>query len=168
MAERFLCVLAHLDAAGQAEVSRVCDALRQAGFIGRQTPGLYHHITLGTFAPGEEARLTNLLDTVARDTAPVEIHYSHLGLFGTQVLFLAPDLTPALSALQAPFDRDFAGSYDWTPHTTLLIDDQPAICAALPAAAQAFTPFTAHLDALSLYEFYPTRFIALKKLRTDA
>ena len=49
MAEKFLTLMAELDDDTQTRMSEWYDVLKNAGFIGTQTPGLPYHISLATF-----------------------------------------------------------------------------------------------------------------------
>jgi hypothetical protein len=51
-------------------------------------------------------------------------------------------------------------SLEWTAHTTILIDEAQNIQRALPLVVQSFKPLKARVESVSLYEFFPTRFIA--------
>ena len=84
---------------------------------------------------------------------------------GGKVLFAAPDMSPALTALQRACagDRPLNG-YPWLPHTTMLIDEPAQIAAALPTLMAKFTPLLARIDRLHLCAFWPTREILTVKL----
>lgn len=46
----------------------------------------------------------------------------------------------------------------------MLIDDHKTILEALPFVVDNFKRFTGKIESISLYEFWPTRFISEKKL----
>ena len=101
MAEQFLTLMADYCAEDQARISVWYDALQQAGFVGTQTPGLNHHISLATFPLDMEEEATALTKRIAAEFAPVEAAVRHVGVMpGGKVLFAAPDMSPALTALQ--------------------------------------------------------------------
>ena len=159
MAETFLTLMADYDTASQFRMDAWTGAIRRAGFTGTQTPGLEHHISLATFALEEEARAVALTRRIAAEFAPVEVSVSHVGLFaGARVLFAAPEVNPALSALQRACggERPLNG-HPWSPHTTMLIDTPENIVAALPALMEKFEPFRGRLTHLHLCAFWPTR-----------
>ena len=60
--------------------------------------------------------------------------------------------------------RDSRDAFDWSPHTTLLIDRPEVICDALPVVLDTFTPFHGTVTMLHLYEFWPTRHILSVRL----
>jgi 2'-5' RNA ligase len=162
MSDRFLCVMASYDEQTEQVLSGIQQKLTAQGFQGEQTKGLPQHITLATFPLAEEAAVAALVQAVAAETPEFALTFNHIGIFsGGRVLFLAPDPNRELLALKERFDP----SYNWTPHTTMLIDAPKTVCAALPVVAGCFAAFTGRVTALHLYEFWPTRWIASHALR---
>lgn len=53
----------------------------------------------------------------------------------------------------------------WTAHTTMLIDNHKNILKALPYVAKNFNSFIGKIESISLYEFWPTRFILEENLQ---
>ena len=158
MAEQFLTLMADYCAEDQARISVWYDALQQAGFTGTQTPGLNHHISLATFPLDQEAEAIALIRQVAAEYGPVQVDIRHMGVMpGGKVLFAAPDMSPALVALQSACDNGLLNGYPWLPHTTMLIDTPETIGAALPVLMQHFVPLRARIDHLHLCAFWPTR-----------
>lgn len=85
-----------------------------------------------------------------------DITFSHIGIFaGSKVLFVAPDPNNSLFALK----ENFGSSFNWTPHTTMLIDEPNIIFDALPIVAENFSAFQGELQNIHIYEFWPTRHI---------
>lgn len=165
MAESFLTLMADYCEEDQQRVSVWYDALQQAGFTGMQTPGLPMHISLATFALDEEEAAVALTRNIAARFAPVEVAIRHVGIFpGGKVLFAAPDMSPALVALQQACERPVVNGYPWTPHTTMLIDEPEEIGKAVPVLMQKFTPIRARIDRLHLCAFWPTREIVRVEL----
>ena len=158
MAETFLTLMADYCEADQQRMSVWYDALQGAGFTGTQTPGLNHHISLATFPLEQEADAVALTKAVAARFAPVDVAIRHVGVFpGGKVLFAAPDMSPALTALQQACSNGPVNGYPWIPHTTMLIDEPERIGAALPTLMQHFTPILAKITHLHLCAFWPTR-----------
>ena len=160
MAESFLTLMADYDMATQFRMDGWYNALQHAGFTGTQTPGLNHHISLATFPVEQEAEAVALMQRVAAEFAPVDLYVSHMGLFaGGRVLFAAPDMNPALSALQKACaeERPLIHGYPFTPHTTLLMDTPESVCRAVPVLAEKFEPCMAQITHLHLCAFWPTR-----------
>ena len=158
MAESFLTLMADYEMTAQFRMDGWRNALQRAGFTGTQTPELNHHISLATFAVEAEAEAIALARHIAAEFAPVEVHVSHMGLFaGGRVLFAAPEVNPALTALQQACGGGMVGKHPWTPHTTMLIDTPANVCRAVPVLVEQFEPFRARLDRLHLCAFWPTR-----------
>lgn len=70
-------------------------------------------------------------------------------------MFVAPDPNYELIELK----ERFGDSYNWTPHTTMLIDNPDTIYKALPLVMNEFSAFDGKVTSLHLYEFFPTRHI---------
>ena len=100
--------------------------------------------------------MTELLQKLSEEVSSFDISFNHVGIFaGGYVLFIAPDHNAALLKLK----ENFGDSFDWTAHTTMLIDQPETVCAALPILMKDFTAFRGRVNALHLYEFFPTRHI---------
>ena len=133
--------------------------VQRAGFTGTQTPGLNHHISLATFPVEAEAEASALTKQIAAAFAPVPVDVRHVGVMpGGRCLFAAPDMSPALTALQQACagERPLNG-YPFLPHTTMLIDTPETIAAALPTLMSRFEPFRGTITHLHLCAFWPTR-----------
>lgn len=163
MKDKFLCVLAQYDINTEKKLNEILEFLREAGFTGRQTQNLPNHITLGTFEPAMENELKNKIKELAGCTKKIKTSFNNIGLFGMEVLFIAPSVTHELLDLQNKFNNNI---YDasWAAHTTMLIDNPDVILRALPVAAEKFTPFSGYIESISLYEFWPVRFIIEERL----
>ena len=70
-------------------------------------------------------------------------------------MFIAPDTNYNLLQLK----ENFGDSFDWTPHTTMLIDDIDHIMSAIPIVLKNFKSFQGQVQSIHLYEFWPTRHI---------
>lgn len=91
MAERFLTLMADLDDVSQKRLSEWNDALKKAGFVGTQTPGLPYHISMAAFPLEREGEIDGLMKEVAGKFPPIAVHFSHIGIFaGGKVLFARP------------------------------------------------------------------------------
>lgn len=157
--EKFLCVMAQYDEKTQQKLNELHHLLASNGFTGEQTPNLPNHITLGSFDPSEEEAVAEKVKLVSLQFHRFDIKLSHIGLFGLDVLFIAPSVSQELLDLQRNFNQSFADKYGWAAHTTMLIDDHATILRALPIVADNFKSFTGRIESISLYEFWPTRFI---------
>lgn len=134
------------------------------GFVGKQTPNLPNHITLGSYDISQEVWIKEKVEMVSEKFHKFDIKLCNIGLFGLDVLFIAPSVNHELLDLQQYFNHDFADGLGWTAHTTMLIDDHKTILEALPFVADNFKSFTGKIESIGLYEFWPTRFILEKKL----
>lgn len=161
MERKFLCVMAGYDNNTERYLAALQGELYENGFIGSHTKDLPQHITLGTYAVGEEAEVIDLVTRVSQENKAFDITFNHIGIFsGSKVLFVAPDPNRSLFDLK----ERFGDSYNWTPHTTMLIDEPRCIFDALPLLAESFKPFKGSIQNIHLYEFWPTRHILSKVL----
>ncbi len=158
--DKFLCVLGIFDEATQRTLGEYQRAVLDLGFTGRQTMDIPFHVTLGTFGLERRQELEEKL--LALKTKPVEAFFNHMGLFeGQQVLFLSPDVTPELLALKEAFSEEKG----WTAHTTMLIDSRENALRAMEILGERFRRFTGRIERVELYEFFPSKKLAEKKLR---
>ncbi len=156
MSDKALYILAGYDDRTDAHLADIQNKLYEKGFTGTHTKGIPQHITLGSFSTEKEDELILFLNNISREIPPFEITFNHVGIFGgAKVLFIAPDCNEALLKTK----ELFGSSYNWTPHTTMLIDEPDTIYKALPIVMENFSAFSGQVTALHLYEFFPTRHI---------
>lgn len=164
MKDKFLCVMAQYDKETELKLKEIQKLLWDNGFVGKQTPNLPNHITLGSFDISQEQLLKEKFKMASQQFCGFDIKLNNIGLFGLDVLFIAPSVNHELLNLQQYFNNDYADGFGWTAHTTMLIDDNEIIQKALPYVANKFRSFTGKIESISLYEFWPTRFILEEKL----
>lgn len=164
MKGKFLCVMAQYDEETEQKLKKIQKILLDNGFKGKQTPNLPNHITLGTFEISEEEILKEKIKRVSNNFQSFDIKLNNIGLFGLDVLFIAPLVSHELLSLQQYFSSKYADDLDWTAHTTMLIESSDVIQRALPLLAENFKGFRGRIESISLYEFWPTRFIIEEKL----
>ena len=159
--EKRIYLLAQFDQAAEQRLAGVYGELVRAGFLGKQTPGVPYHFTLGSFEVESEPEVLERAREVCRGTSAFDINLSHIGLFGLKVLFIAPSMNGELLGLHnalAPGEPAI-GVHNWVAHATLLIDEPDVIQAAIPIASRCFSPFAARVESVGIYEFFPARFI---------
>jgi 2'-5' RNA ligase len=164
MKDKFLCVMAQYDKETELKLKEIQKLLSDNGFMGKQTPNLPNHITIGSFDISQEELVKEKVKMVSKQFHSFDIKLNSIGLFGLDVLFIAPSVNHELLNLQQYFNNDYADGFGWTAHTTMLIDDHETIQKALPYLANNFKSFTGKIESISLYEFWPTRFILKEKL----
>ncbi|WML45058.1 hypothetical protein [Neobacillus sp. PS3-40] len=164
MKNKFLCVMAQYDKITELKLKKIQKVLSDNGFVGKQTPNLPNHITLGSFEITQEEVIKEQVRNVSKQFHSFDIKLNNIGLFGLDVLFIAPSVNHELLNLQHYFNNDYADGLGWAAHTTMLIDNQKTILKALPCVAENFKSFTGTIESISLYEFWPTRFIIEEKL----
>lgn len=162
MADKALYVLAGFDSDTEKRLLSLQNALFDAGFTnGRQTRGLFPHVTLGCFPVEEEESLKRRLRTAAGQREDFALSFSHVGIFpGGEVPFVAPDVNAELLELR----RSFEDAGVWTAHVTMLIENAPVIARAVPRLLDRFGGFSGRVNRICLYEFQPSRHILTLKL----
>jgi len=123
---------------------------------------------LGKYVADQEAQLAAKLTEVCGKTPCFDIRLSHIGLFGLNVMFVAPNMNFELLKLRQGFFADCGFGDDfWAAHATILMDKPQVILQALPVLAENFKPFTAKIESVGLYEFFPARLVAQCDLLRD-
>ena len=157
MADKRLYVLAGFDAPTEDRLQAWQNRLYEEGFIGTQTKNIPQHITLGSFPVEMEQELCEQLDRLAKETAAFPVTFNHVGIFGGgKVLFIAPDISHEMLQLK----ECFGSAYNWTAHSTMLIDEPEVILRAAESTLGRFAAFEGNVTQLHLYEFFPARHIA--------
>lgn len=168
MDEKRVYLLAELDEEANRRLADIYQQLAQTGMTGTQTPAIPYHFTMASFDLDQEDRVLDLAQAVCRQTRAFDMCLSHIGLFGLRVLFIAPAMNHELLALHDALDPDApaAGAHQWVAHATVLIDEPECIQAAIPFVAQSFQPFTARIERITAYEFFPSRFLGTYELQS--
>lgn len=164
MKETFLCVMAQYDSETEMKLADLQRKMADAGYIGRQSKHLKHHITLGIFDISQEARIMDRIDEITRDFTPFEIRLGSLGLFRTDVLFISPVANPALHRMHDALHQGIDEDVNWVPHSTMFIEETSQVLQAVEFLARNFQPFSAKVESIGFYQFQPTRFILEKPL----
>ncbi len=166
MSERFLCAIATFDKTSEQRIQRMQERLTAAGFVGNQTQGIPHHITLQYYPPEHEAEVEAMVAEVVSATKRFALAFNSFGLFALNVLFLAPDVNYALLDLHNGLSTgSLPSERGWTPHATILIDEPKTVLKALPLIGDDFAPFIVTIEGVQLYEFFPARLIGSYMLR---
>ncbi|MCL2835039.1 MAG: hypothetical protein FWD78_17865 [Treponema sp.] len=158
--DKKLFLLAELDDNSQSLLRNIEKSILQKGIIGTQTKNIPYHITLSEYSMEKEGAILELLKKVKDEFKVFDISYSSLGLFGLRVLFANPDMNVELIRLYDFVKGNSLHKDDpLSAHTTLLIDEPENIIKVLPDVAKSFTKISGKITAISLYEFFPERFI---------
>lgn len=166
MAEKILVLMADWDDETQRILSGWYDDLTRAGFEGKQTLGIPHHISMSTYSLDKEAEAVELMHKIAGEFKPFEVHLSHMGMFmGGSILFAGPERNIELDRLHDACDLGVVQEHPWTPHTTIFINEPEVVHEALPVVVKSFRPLVGKITKLHLCAFWPTREIATVELR---
>ena len=167
MEEKILVLMADWDDETQKVLSGWYDDLTAAGFEGKQTLGLPHHISLSAYPLEMEDEALERMKKVAAEFEPFEVHLSHIGLFmGGRILFAGPERNPELDRLHDACDLGVVQELPWTPHTTIFINEPDVVHEAMPVVVNSFRPLVGKITKLHLCAFWPTREIATIELKT--
>jgi 2'-5' RNA ligase len=166
--DKQLYLLAELDDDSQAQLREFDKVISENGIIGKQTKDIPYHITLCPFSVEMEDYLKSLLDELSHKYKKIDVKCGSLGLFGLNVLFMNPDMNSDLIELynyvkEKSFDKD----NDLSAHITILMDEPENIMKILPKIAERYKGITGKISHISLYEFFPKRFIKRIKLQRD-
>ncbi|MEA5038363.1 MAG: 2'-5' RNA ligase family protein [Clostridiaceae bacterium] len=166
MEEKRIYLIAQFDGSTNQKLADMYDRLVHAGLTGEQTPDLPYHFTLGSFALEDNDQVLDGVQTVCQKTKAFDISLNHIGLFGLRVLFIAPSVNTELLTLYNHLvpDAPISGDHNWVAHATILIDNPDNIHTAIPIVAQSFSPFSAKIESIGVFEFFPKKFIAEYKL----
>ena len=66
MKDKFVCVMAQYDMETEQKLKEIQNLLAYNGFIGKQTPNLPNHITLGSFDISQEALIKEKVKKVSK------------------------------------------------------------------------------------------------------
>lgn len=168
MDEQRLYLMARFDNETESSLKQLYDLLVQHGLGGRQTPAVPYHITLGSFAIDDTSVVLKRAKRVCGEKSAFDIHLNHVGLFGLNVLFIAPSVNNELLDLHNALiaEEPTTGIHNWVAHTTLLIDEPESIHRAVRIVAQSFRPIVARVHTVILYEFFPSKYIGSFRLQT--
>lgn len=165
MENKTLYILAEFDENTQNILSGYYKILENNAFVGTQTKNIPYHFTLGCMSLENEGILTQAIDKFCSKNKTIDIRLDHIGLFGMNVLFIEPNVNFELLSLQNYFfNNDGKGYHSWSPHASVLIDNPVNVLKALPILSENFKPIHAKIEKVSLYEFFPTRFIKSSNL----
>ncbi len=149
-------------------VRRIWRRLAKAGIRYMTDSRADPHVTLGVWDDLAVVRSVDVVSDLARTTAPVPVTFTGVRTFGAGVIFLAPEASRRLTALQARVWADVdplaVGAWPnyaagaWVPHCTLAMElGAVDVEAALAIANTIALPLDGHADRLSIVEFRPLR-----------
>jgi len=158
--DKKLYLLAELDDNTQKIVRKFYGKILEENIIGTQTKDIPYHISLCSYSIENEKNIITLLNKIKGKFNVIEILFGGFGLFGLNVLFFNPAMNKNLIEL---YDFCKSNSYNkdnaFTAHMTLLIDEPDKIIKILPKISNEYKAFTGKIVSISLYEFFPKRFI---------
>jgi len=158
--DKKLYLLAELDETSQLEIKEIDKIIIENGFIGKQTKDIPYHITLCSFPIEMENFLKDLLENLSKKSKKININFTSLGLFGLKVLFMNPNMNIELIEMYNYLkENSFEKDYDLSAHTTLIIDEPENIIKILPKIVDKYKGLNGEIKYISLYEFFPIRFI---------
>jgi len=158
--EKNLYLIAELDNNTQNIIKDYYKIILENDIIGSQTKDIPYHITLCSYSLENENDIINLLDKINGKYNEIELQFSGFGLFGLNVLYFNPAMNKKLLELYDYFkDNSYNKNQDFSAHATLLIDEPNNIIKILPKITKEFKAFSGKIVNISLYEFFPKRFI---------
>jgi len=167
VADKALYILAGYDDRTERILAGMQNKLYEQGFSGVQTKDIPMHFTLGSYGTDQEEELKERLTGIAETVEAFSVSFNHIGLFRlpqNDVLFIAPEVSREMLGLKDRF-MDNKDAFNWSPHTTLLIDKADVVQKAIPVVLDGFAAIEGKVEALHLYEFWPTRHILSVRLK---
>lgn len=164
MDNKFLYVMAHFDENTERKLKELQNSIISKGIKGRQNSDFPSHITLGTYKTDQELDVKSKVVDISKKLNKIPVSFDSIGIFAMNVLFIAPTASYDILDLHKEFDSNCSTSFNWVAHVTILHDEPDNIQKALSIIGDKFTPFSGYIESISLYEFYPNRFIFEGKL----
>lgn len=153
-------VVAHFDQALTERLQALEDKIRPHQDSRTQTTGIPWHLTVATLDGTVSQEAVSRLRLLAEKTKPIRLTFSHIGLFGFDVLFVAPTMSQALFDLRLGVYRILPLSDpDWVAHVTLLYRRPEATTQAIREISPSL-PITGWIRSLTLYQYPPSKVIA--------
>jgi 2'-5' RNA ligase len=160
--DKKLYLLAELDDDTQMKIKEFEKILIENNLIGKQTKDIPYHITLCSYSLDQEDYLKCLMEKITEEKIfnRIKITFSSFGLFGLNVLFLSPSMNKKLIELYDYVKiNSFNENDDLAAHTTLLLDEPENLLKILPKVVENYKAINGEIKDISLYEFFPKRFI---------
>ncbi|HEU5194118.1 MAG TPA: 2'-5' RNA ligase family protein [Methylomirabilota bacterium] len=157
-----------LDARSAASVRTLWRRLAEAGMRFMADSGADPHVSLVIWDGLDVDRASTDIVSLAAETAPLPVSFTHVSAFGAEVVYLALAPSKRLVELQARVDARLAplgrarwphyAPAAWVPHCTLAMElGSVSAVAALALASELTLPLVAHLDCVAIVEFRPVR-----------
>ena len=164
--DKKLYIIAELDDDTQKIIKNYEKIIQENGFVGKQTKDIPYYITLGCYSLDFENYLKNLLDNIEKSFNEISITYSGFGLFGLNVLFLNPCMNMRIIELyNFVKENNLYADNDLAAHTTLFMDEPENILKILPKFVEKSNKINGIIKYISLYEFFPKRFVKKIELK---
>lgn len=135
-------------------------------YVGTQTMDIPFHISIGSFPIESRDVLTQNIEKVCGEIVPFEVFFDGVNTFGNDVLFLQPQDNPQIDALRSVFDGNFADGFEFHPHTTIFCGAESDVIKAKSILESNFCKFSGFVTEIHLGEFFPTKILLQRKLKT--
>ncbi|MCQ2519370.1 MAG: hypothetical protein MJ107_02440 [Lachnospiraceae bacterium] len=163
--DKFLCLMAELDEDVQKGVKACEEILDAKGFLDKKTRDIPCHFTINSFPVEEEENLKLVLNEIKDKFKQTEVSFSGIGLFGLRVVYLNPTMNQELLDLYNLTKEKALNKFDgYSAHATLFIGEDEETLSVIKELSTMQLPAKGVVKDISLYEFFPTRFIARVEL----
>ncbi|QOR34307.1 2'-5' RNA ligase family protein [Clostridium sp. 'deep sea'] len=137
------------------------------------------HITLAIYENIDLEPLKEWFIECSQNEKVLPIYFNHLGLFGLNVLFLAPKANEKLLNLHKKVHEKFDNKYgelgyhyslhsgEYVPHASLVVSEKDKVLKAVEVISENFTAFNAEIVELCLCTFYPMKVIETISLKRN-
>jgi 2'-5' RNA ligase len=166
--DKKLYLLAELDNDTQIKLKEFEKIIIENDLVGKQTKDIPYHITLCSYSLDQENYLKELVEEIGNNKIfrEINITFGSFGLFGLNVLFFNPNMNKKLIELYNYVKEiSLNKNEDLAAHMTLLIDEPKNILKILPKVVENYKGIAGKIKYVSLYEFFPVRFIKRIELK---
>jgi 2'-5' RNA ligase len=174
MESKFYCVMGLFDSKTNRVFKNLKESLKEKGYQGDNLPP---HLTIGAYVGLNEKKLLLWADEFSKRFETMDINFNHIGVFGTNICYVAPRADKKLLEFHEKFHvkyDDFCGeigynyslkSNNWVPHATIAMGEPEVIKPLIPDLCEKFKPFKGKLTQITICEFYPMREIGTYDLK---
>ena len=169
-------IIALFDEKANEEFNRLKQVLKQNKIPRLDLPP---HITLGIYEDISEDLLKQWFLEVVEDQKVVPLNFKHLGLFGLNVLFLAPKANQNIFDLHKRIHAQYDDKHgelgylytiksgEFMPHASLVVNEKEKVLKAVEVIGESFKPFNAEIVELQLCTFYPMKVLKTISLKRN-
>lgn len=142
-----------------------------------KTIDLEPHITLAAYSEIEKNVLVDWISKICENEKSFEVNFNHIGMFGLDVVFLAPRISEELMVfykkIHSKYD-ELCGkegynysllSSNWIPHSTVVMGSKNDVLKSIPIIGERFEPFFGKINKIAIYEYSENKIVSTVELK---